>query len=113
MSLELIRKKTHDLRSGSEAGFLSACELEKSGLLEPEIYARLSRVFREIFDDEITIGPRTTAQDVEGWDSFAHINLVLAAESEFGVRFTSSDVERMLSVGDLVSCILRRRPEQE
>jgi acyl carrier protein len=74
---------------------------------ESEVYVRLAKIFRNAFDEEVTLNPQTTAQDIEGWDSFSHINLTLAIEAEFGVRFTSSDVERMQSVGDMVSFIQR------
>jgi acyl carrier protein len=70
-----------------------------------EIYFRLARLFRDIFDQEVVLTPETAAQDVEGWDSFAHINLTLAIESEFGVKFATSDLEQAHNVGDLVAFI--------
>jgi acyl carrier protein len=72
---------------------------------ESEIYARLSKIFLNIFDEEISLSPDTTAQDVDGWDSFTHINLILAIESAFGVKFKSSDLDQMHSVGDIVDFI--------
>ncbi len=97
MSLEL---------SETQTGVMGA---RSAPLDEEAVYARLSTIFDEIFDAEIDLTPGTTAQDVEGWDSFAHINLILTIESKFGVRFKTSDVERMRSVGDLASFILRQR----
>ena len=58
-----------------------------------------------IRSQERRIPTDTTAQDVDGWDSFTRVNLILAIELEFGIRFTTSDVERMHSVGDLVTFI--------
>jgi acyl carrier protein len=101
MSLEVTYKAQE---TGSDS--------ESQSLQEREVYARLAGIFQEIFDGDIALSPGTTAQDVEGWDSFAHINLVLAVESEFGVRFSSSDVERMVSVGDMVAFIAGRRRER-
>ena len=52
-----------------------------------EVYERLNRVFRETLDDEtIELHDDTTADDVDGWDSFEHINLILAVETEFGFK---------------------------
>ncbi|HEV2647066.1 MAG TPA: acyl carrier protein [Acidobacteriaceae bacterium] len=72
---------------------------------EAEIYSRLAKIFRDTFDEDVALKPSTTAQDVDGWDSFAHINLILTVEREFAIKFTTSDVERMRSVGDLATFI--------
>jgi acyl carrier protein len=70
---------------------------------EAEVYLKLRKIFRDAFDQDIDLRSGTTAQDVDGWDSFAHISLILAIEQEFGIRFATADVERMQSVGDLVT----------
>lgn len=67
---------------------------------------RLCEVFQEVFDDdELTIERQTTAADIEEWDSLMHINIVLAAEREFGVRFSSTEVASLPDVGQLVDLI--------
>jgi acyl carrier protein len=71
-----------------------------------DLYAALADVMRDVFDrDDITIGPETTAQDVPGWDSQAHITLIVAAEQRFGVRFRTAEFESLRNVGDFVSLI--------
>ncbi len=72
---------------------------------QSEVYARMTRIFRDIFDRDVPLTEKTAARDVDGWDSFAQINLTLAIESEFGVKFTTSDLEHMHSVGDLVAFV--------
>jgi acyl carrier protein len=72
---------------------------------ETEIYGKLTKIFRDTFDQEIHLTPQTTAANVDGWDSFAHINLILAIEAEFRIRFTSAAVERIQNVGDIVTLI--------
>ena len=53
-----------------------------------EVYEKLNEVFREVFDDEtITVNDKTTSDDIEGWDSLEHINLIIAVENEFEVHF--------------------------
>lgn len=75
-------------------------------MTEPEIYQTLTEIFQDFFlDDSIALTPATTAEDIDGWDSLNHINLVVAAESRFGVRFSSAEIEGLRNVGDFVSLI--------
>lgn len=55
--------------------------------------------------DELTITEATTAKDVEGWDSLSHIRLVVAIEQGFRVKFSTGEIERFTSVGDMVVAI--------
>jgi acyl carrier protein len=67
---------------------------------------RLTRVFRDVFDDdELEIDRDTTAQDVEGWDSLMHVTLLVNVEKAFGIKFSSSEVASMKDVGQLVDLI--------
>ena len=68
--------------------------------------ARLNAVFRKVFDDEdLLVEAQTTANDVVGWDSLSHVNLILAVESEFKIRFTQKELLRFGNVGDLLNSI--------
>ncbi len=72
-----------------------------------EAYERLNKVFREVFDDEeIVLQDTTTADDIEDWDSFEHINLVVAVESEFSFKIPMGKVITMKNVGEMVDIIL-------
>ena len=74
-----------------------------------EIYERLNKVFRDIFDDEsIVVKPETTSADIEDWDSLEHINLVVAVEQEFGMKFNMNEVTTMKNVGEMVDIIMSR-----
>jgi acyl carrier protein len=71
-----------------------------------EIKSRLTTVFRSTFnDDAIEISEATTAVDIPQWDSLTHINLVLATEKAFAVRFTTREVRSLKTVGDLTKMI--------
>lgn len=75
-------------------------------MTEQKIYAALTGVFRDVFDDDkITIGPETTASDIDGWDSQAHVTLVVATEMTFGIRFRTAEFETLRNVGDFVRLI--------
>jgi acyl carrier protein len=72
-----------------------------------EAYERLNSVFRDVFDDEtITVTDSTTSNDIEEWDSFEHINLVVAVEQEFGFKIPMGKTVTMKNVGEMVDLIL-------
>ena len=74
-----------------------------------EVYERLNNVFRDVFDDEsIVVKPETTSNDIEDWDSLEHINLIVAVENEFGIKFNMGEVTTMKNVGEMVDIILSR-----
>ena len=71
------------------------------------VYERLTEVFRRIFDDDgIVIEDTTTASDIEDWDSFEHINLIVAVETEFSFKMPMGKVVNMKNVGEMVDIIL-------
>ena len=71
-----------------------------------EILRDLNEVFRDVFDDEsITVDEETTAEDVDGWDSLEHINLIAAVEQEFGVKFSMGHLVSMKIVGEMMDII--------
>ena len=71
-----------------------------------ELQDRLNEIFCAVFDDdEIRIAPELTANDVDGWDSLSHVNLIVAIESSFNIRFTQKEVMTFKNVGDLLRCI--------
>ncbi len=73
------------------------------------IFDRLNKVFRTIFDDEnITVNEETTSDDIEDWDSLEHINLIVAIDQEFGIKFSMGEVTNMKNVGDMVNIIMER-----
>ena len=72
-----------------------------------EVFATLNEVFQDVFDDEsITVNEETTADDIEDWDSFEHINLIAAEEQEFGMKFTMGQVVTMKNVGEMADIIM-------
>ena len=74
-----------------------------------EIYERLNQVFREVFDDEdITVTDATTANDIEDWDSLEHINLIVAVEKAFGIKFNMGEVNHLKNVGEMVDLIIAK-----
>ena len=86
--------------------------MEKKGMekkmTREEVYKRLNKVFQDVFDDEtIEVHDETTADDIDEWDSFEHINLVVAVEEEFAFKIPMGKVVTMKNVGEMVDIILK------
>ncbi len=74
-----------------------------------DVIKRLTEIFRDVFDDDsIVISEKTTAADIEDWDSIEHINLIGAVEDEFGMRFKMKEVAGMKNVGEMINIICER-----
>ena len=74
-----------------------------------EVYAKLNEVFRDVFDDEdIVLSDETTAADIEDWDSLEHINLVVAMEKRFNMKFNIKEVGKLQNVGEMADLILSK-----
>lgn len=76
---------------------------------QQDLDVRFETVFREIFDDEtLTLSDDMSAKDIEAWDSLAQINLIVAIESEFGIRFKSNELTALANVGALKKAVAIR-----
>ena len=74
-----------------------------------EVEERLSRVFRDAFGDHtIRVRDEMSAQDVEGWDSVAHVTLLSMVEQEFSIKFRLAEIGRLNNVGEMIDLILAR-----
>ena len=73
------------------------------------IEKRLEEVFREVFDnDALVLTDDTTAQDIPGWDSVAHINLMFSIEQAFGVRFSGNQLAEFKNIGELKTFLMSK-----
>ncbi|WBV53565.1 acyl carrier protein [Chryseobacterium gambrini] len=74
-----------------------------------DILTRLTPIFREQLDNEkIELNDETTASDIEEWDSLSHIQLIVAIEKSFGIRFTSSEIQSWNNVGEMIDSIISK-----
>lgn len=75
----------------------------------PEIKAKLTEVFREVFrQPSLEIQDETTASQVKNWDSLNHVTLIFATEKKFGISFSTKEVQGLKNVGDLIILIERK-----
>ena len=77
-----------------------------------EIFDEVQEIFRDVFDDEeLAIEDGTNANDIEDWDSFEHISLVIAMEAEFFMKFDIKEVNKLENVGQMIDLIKRKMDE--
>lgn len=74
-----------------------------------EILEKVQEIFRDIFDDrDLIIELSTNADDIEDWDSLNHINLIVAIEKDFEVKFSIEELQSLKDVGDTVALIEKK-----
>jgi len=77
-----------------------------------EILKTLLDVARDVLEEEqLSFDERTRFEEIESWDSFNHLRMVVSMEAALGIRFDNSDLMRLKVVADLVSIIERRQAE--
>lgn len=71
-----------------------------------EILNEVQGIFRDILDnEEIELFDATTADDIDEWDSLTHIQLIVAIEKQFKIKFTSKEILSWNNVGEMIDCI--------
>ncbi len=66
----------------------------------------LTNIFSEVLDDDnIILSNESTANDVEEWDSLTNIQIIVAIEKYFKIKFTSQEIQSWKSIGELIACI--------
>lgn len=75
---------------------------------------QVQSIFRNVFDDpSLQLSEAMTADDVDGWDSLTHVNLIIALEKGLGIKFATAEISRMSdagqNVGTLLDTIRRKR----
>ena len=76
---------------------------------EPTLYADLTAVFEDVFmRDNMALRPEMTAKDVPGWDSFKQIEIIIALEEKYRIKFHTRELDNLHNVGDLVRTVLSK-----
>ena len=69
-----------------------------------EIFEKLNEIFIDVLDlDECELTDATSASDIEEWDSLSHIQLIVAIEKTFKIKFTSLEIMKWANVGEMVN----------
>ena len=73
---------------------------------------KIQSVFREVLDnDDLEITPEMTAEDVDGWDSIAHVQLIVALESSFKLSFSTQEIGDLRNIGSFISLIEQKNQQ--
>ncbi len=71
-----------------------------------EVYRDLAEIFADVFmRDDIELSPTLAAKDVKGWDSFKQIEIIMASEEKWGIKFNTRELDALQNVGDLAKMI--------
>ena len=71
-------------------------------------YPVLTEVFRDVFMRDIALRPEMTAKDVQGWDSFKQIEIIVALEERYGIKFHTKELDALNNVGDLARTLAQK-----
>lgn len=79
-------------------------------MTENEIYDRMTPILQSLFlRKDLVATPDLAAKDVDGWDSFKQLELILAVEEEFGVKFPAMEIDRFEKIGDIINSIALKK----
>ena len=71
-------------------------------------------VFEKVFDQkDLVISPKTTSNDIEGWDSMSHVTMLMAVEDHFNIEFKSFEIANLENVGALISLVEKKLNEKK
>jgi acyl carrier protein len=77
--------------------------------MQSTVYGKLTEIFQDIFmREDLTLKPELTAKDVPGWDSFKQIEIIIAIEEAYQIKFRTKDLDSLHNVGDLARTILEK-----
>lgn len=77
-----------------------------------EVFDEVQKIFQAVFDeDELMISDSTNSDDIEDWDSLEHINLIIAMEKRFQLKFDIKEVGKLKDVGEMIDLIERKLNE--
>jgi len=74
-----------------------------------DVLKQVNTIFKDVLDNNnIKINNKTTAIDIDEWDSLSHILLVVTIEKYFKIKFTSSEIMAWKNVGEMCMSIQKR-----
>ena len=71
------------------------------------VLVEVTGLFRDVLDnDSINLKYETSAPDVQDWDSLNHIEIVVAVEKHFKIKFNFAELQKFQNVGQMCDNIL-------
>ena len=76
------------------------------------ITEKIYNIFYDEFEDSsLVLSAKTNADDIEDWDSLANINLLIAMENEFEIKFNMSDIQSLQDLGGMIDLVTKMTSE--
>jgi acyl carrier protein len=76
---------------------------------EAEIYSGLTEIFHDVFmREDLVLTADLTAKQVQGWDSFKQIEIIMASEEKWGIKFNTRELDSLRCVGDLAKMVTNK-----
>jgi acyl carrier protein len=73
------------------------------------VIQNLTPIFQDVLDlPDLELESDSNAQNVEGWDSLAHVNLVVAIEKHYRIRFALGELQGLKNVGEMADLIQKK-----
>ena len=76
-------------------------------MTKSEVMVKIKEILNDLFDDDFDVTESTVADDIDGWDSLAHLQVISAMESGFNIHFTLGEINNFANVGDMADCIIK------
>ncbi len=78
-------------------------------MADADIYPALTEIFQDVFmRDDMKLSPELTAKNVPGWDSFKQIEIIIAVEERYGIKFHTRELDSLNNVGDLARTVMAK-----
>ena len=76
---------------------------------QARIYEDLTEIFNDVFmRDDMKLTPELSAKDVDGWDSFKQIEIMVSVEERFNIKLNTREIDGLKNVGDLADVIIKK-----
>lgn len=76
-------------------------------MTKSEVMKKIKEILNDLFDDDFDVTENTVADDIDGWDSLAHLQVISAMESGFNIHFTLGEINNFANVGEMADSILK------
>ena len=74
-----------------------------------DIIQDLQPIFSDVLDlPDLCLTAESNASNVEGWDSLAHINLVIAIEKRYKIKFALAELRNVNNLGEWADLIVKK-----
>lgn len=79
-------------------------------MTKEQVIKDLQEIFIDVLDNEsIVLKDATNANDIDEWDSLSNIQLIVAIEKHYKIKFNTQEINSWKNILDLTNCILTKK----